>query len=98
MPKSGFYFIVYCFCVCMHARLVMSDSVTLLTVFSRLLCSWIFFGKNTEAGCHCLLQGIITTQGSKMRLLCLLYWQTGSLPAEPAIKLTLYDHEKYKRP
>ena len=73
----------------MRARLVMSDSVTSLTIFSQAPLFMDFFGKNTEAGCHCLLKEIITTQGSKMRILCLLYWQTGSLPAEPAIKLTM---------
>ena len=29
-----------------------------------LLCPWDFPGKNTEAGCHFLLQGIFRTQGS----------------------------------
>ena len=37
-------------------------------------------GKNTEVGCHELLQGIFPTQGSNPRLLCLLNWQAGSLP------------------
>ena len=37
-------------------------------------------GKNTELGCHELLQGIFPTQGSNPRLLCLLNWQAGSLP------------------
>ena len=36
--------------------------------------------KNTGVGCHALLQGIFPTQGSNPRLLCLLYWQAGSLP------------------
>ena len=31
-------------------------------------------------GCHALLQGIFPTQGSNQHLLCLLYWQAGSLP------------------
>ena len=31
-------------------------------------------------GCHDLLQGIFLTQGSNSHLLCLLHWQTGSLP------------------
>ena len=37
-------------------------------------------GKNTGMGCHALLQGIFLTQGSNPCLLCLLYWQAGSLP------------------
>ena len=32
------------------------------------------------SGCHFLLQGIFMTQGSNLHLLCLLHWQTGSLP------------------
>ena len=43
--------------------------------------TYIFFprplpGKNTEVGCHFLLQGIFPTQGLN---LCLLHWQMGSL-------------------
>ena len=30
-------------------------------------------GKNTGMGCHALLQGIFSTQGSNQRLMCLLY-------------------------
>ena len=32
-----------------------------------------------EWGCHFLLQGIFPTQGSNLRLLCLLHWQADSL-------------------
>ena len=43
-----------------------------------------FLGKNTGVGCHALLQGIVPTQGESLHLLCLLYWQAGSLtPAPP---------------
>ena len=35
----------------------------------RLLCSWGFLNKNTEVGCHALIQGIFLTQGSKLHLL-----------------------------
>ena len=34
----------------------------------RLLCLWDFPGKNTEVGCHFLLQGIFLTQGSNQHL------------------------------
>ena len=34
-------------------------------------------------GCHALLQGIISTQGWNLHLLCLLHWRTGSLPLVP---------------
>ena len=37
-------------------------------------------GKNTGVGCHALLQGIFLTQGSNLSPLCLLRWQTDSLP------------------
>ena len=40
-------------------------------------------GKNTEVGCHALLQGIFPTQGLNPCLLCLLHWQVGSLPQAP---------------
>ena len=46
----------------------------------RLLCPWGFPGKNTRVGCHFLLQGIFQTQRSNLHLLCLLHWQTDSLP------------------
>ena len=36
-------------------------------------------GKNSGAGCHCLLQGI-STQGSNPHLLSFLHWQADSLP------------------
>ena len=35
----------------------------------RLLCSWDFLGKNTGVGCHFLLQGIFSTQGSNQHFL-----------------------------
>ena len=47
---------------------------------TRLLCPWDSPGKNTEAGCHFLLQGIFLTQGSKWCLLHLLHWLADSLP------------------
>ena len=44
---------------------------------ARLLCPWDFPGKNTEMGCHFLLQGIFPTQGWNLPL---LHWQVDSLP------------------
>ena len=35
---------------------------------ARLLCPWNSPGKNTEVGCHSLLQGIFLTQGSGLGL------------------------------
>ena len=40
-------------------------------------------GKNTEVGCHALLQGIFLTQALNPSLLCFLHWQAGSLPLVP---------------
>ena len=37
-------------------------------------------GRNTEVGCHFLLQGIFLTQVYNRFLLYLLHWQVGSLP------------------
>ena len=39
------------------------------TVATRLLCPWNSPGKNTEVGCHFLLQGIFLTQESNPSLL-----------------------------
>ena len=39
---------------------------------TRLLCPWDSPGKNTEVGCHALLQGIFPTQGTNPHLLRLL--------------------------
>ena len=53
---------------------------------TRLLCSWDSPGRNTEMGCHALLQGIFLTQGSNPCLLCLQSWQADSLPLVPTGK------------
>ena len=42
-----------------------------------------FSSKNTGVGCHFLLQGIFSTQGLNLILLCLLHWEAGSLPLSP---------------
>ena len=43
---------------------------------TRLLHPWDFPGKNTGVGCHSLLLGLFSTQGSNPRL---LHWQVDSL-------------------
>ena len=53
---------------------------TLWTVATRLPCPWDSPGKNPEVGCHFLLQGIFLTQGSNLRLWCLLQRQADSYP------------------
>ena len=44
---------------------------------ARLCSPWDFPGKNTEIGCHFLLQGIFLTQEPNLPL---LHWQADSLP------------------
>ena len=44
---------------------------------ARLLCPWDFLGKNTDVGCHFLLQGIFLTQELNSQLLYLSHWQAG---------------------
>ena len=59
----------------MCARSVVSYSVQPHGLQPAVLpCPWDFPGKNTGVGFHCLLQGIVLTQGSH---LCLLNWQVG---------------------
>ena len=41
---------------------------------------WDFPGENTGVGCHFLLQGIFSTQGSNPHLLRVWHWQADSLP------------------
>ena len=47
---------------------------------TRFLSPWHFPGKNTEAGCHLLFQGIFLTQGLKRCRFHLLSLQADSLP------------------
>ena len=48
-----------------------------------LLCPWGSLDKDTEMGCHALLQGIFPTQASNPGVLRLLHWQVGSLSLAP---------------
>ena len=52
---------------------------------ARILCPWDSPGRNTGVGCHFLLQGIFPTQGSSLRLLCLLAggFFTSDSPGKP---------------
>ena len=50
---------------------------------ARLLCPRNFPGKNTEVGCHFLLQGIFLTQGSNPCLLSLRQAETGFFISAP---------------
>ena len=82
---------------------VMSDSLWPNGLWPARLLFWRDSpGKNTEMGCHFLLQGIFPIQGWKPCLLCLLHWQTDSLPLMPPGKPHIhilaftYINTKYK--
>ena len=67
---------------------VVSDSLQSFgPQLARLLCPQDSPGRNTGAGCCALLQGILPTQVSNARLLCLPRWLVGSLPLVPPGKL-----------
>ena len=68
------------------SRSVVSNSATPWTVAQQVLYPWNSPGKNSEVGCHALLQGIFLTQGSKSFLLHLLHGEAGSLPLVPPEK------------
>ena len=69
------YYIVY-----VLSRSVGSDSLRPHGLQpSRLLCPWMFPGKNTGVGCHFLLQGVFLNQGLNPCLWHLLHWQAYSL-------------------
>ena len=61
----------------------MSDSVTLWTVAHQAPLSMGFSRQEYWSRCHALLQGIFSTQGLNLCLLCLLHWQLDSLPLVP---------------
>ena len=45
-------------------------------------------------GCHALLQGIFLTQGLNPCLLCLMHWQTDSLPLAPPVHTHTHTHAR----
>ena len=69
--------------LCVHLCSVLTDSATPWTVAARLLYPWNFSGKNTEVGCHFLLQGTFLIRGSNPHLFHFLHWQASSLHLEP---------------
>ena len=70
-----------CVCVCTlsHAQLV----VTSWTMSHQVPLSMEFPVKKTGVGFHFLPYGIFLAQGLNSRLLHLLHWHAGALPAEP---------------
>ena len=70
--------------VCLLSHSALSDSLWPHGLQpARLFCPWDSPGKNTGVGCHAFLQGIFSTQGSNLYLLCLLHLQADSLPLAP---------------
>ena len=71
---------------CVLSRSVVSDSLR-LPGLAGLPCPWNFPSKNTEAGCHLLLQGIFPIKHliyrSNLHFLHLLHLQVDSLPLAP---------------
>ena len=68
-------------CVCARVCSVVADFLWPHGLWpARLLCPCDSPSKNTGVGCHFLLQGIFSTQGSNLHLLRLLHWQVDSLP------------------
>ena len=64
-----------------YLTLCISDSLRPHGLYPfRLLSLQDFPGKNTEIGCHFLLQGIFPTQRSTSHLFCPLHWEVDSLP------------------
>ena len=67
-----------CVCMCALSRLTLCDPMDYSPPRSSVRA--IFQARNTEVGCHFLLQGIFLSQGLNPCLLCLLNWQVNLLP------------------
>ena len=67
-----------CLCACVLSCSVVSNSLQSHELQpTKLLCPQDFPGRNTGAGCHFPLQGIVHIQRSNLHL---LHWQADSLP------------------
>ena len=87
---SFYRFILY---VCMHAKSLQSCPILCDPMDCSPPGSSLHGdspGKDTELGCHALLQGLFLTQGSNSHPFCLRHWQAGSLPPAPPGKAILY--------
>ena len=67
------------------------------TVAHQAPLSMEFFRQEYWVGCHFLLHGIFSTQGSNPPPLCLLHWQVGSLPLVPPHRSTYKTVTSHKR-
>ena len=88
---SGLNLVCVCVCVCTCACVCVPSCFSHVWLFEtlwtnpiKLLCPWDSPGKNTGMGCHALLQGIFSTQGSNPHLLhcrwTLYHWDTKEAP------------------
>ena len=72
-----------CVCACVCVCVCSQSCLTLVTPWALAHQAPLFMEFSRQeywSGCHFLLQGIFSTQGSKLGLLCLLHWQVDSLP------------------
>ena len=74
-------------CCCLSPFSRVWHFATTWTVTCPALRPWDSPGRNTGVGCYTFIQRIFSTQGSNLRLLCLLQWQAGSWPLAPPGKL-----------
>ena len=81
--------------VCVLSHSFVSNSLWSHGLYpARLLSPWNFPGKTNGVGCNSLLQGIFPTQGLKLHILHLLYWQVYSLSLCPLENPTVnYSHQ-----
>ena len=79
-----------------YGGLVARSCLTLVppwTLALQAVSPWDSPGKNTEVGCHFILQGLFLTQGLN---LCLLLWQVESLPLSHLESLLVQLDSKYR--
>ena len=82
----------------MHAKLLQSFLIVQSYGMypTRLLCQQILQARILEWVAMPSSRGFFPTQGSNQSLLCLLHWETGSLPLAPAEKvIMLYNLNLY---
>ena len=83
VPVLTFSRVCVCVCVYVCVHWVVQSWPTLCNPMDYSLPGFYPWGspsKNTGMGCHFLLQGIFSTQGSNASLLYLLHWQVDSFP------------------
>ena len=98
IKKNKYYTSTGCVCVCVSVCVQLLSCVrpfaTPWTVV-RLLHPWNFPAKNTGEGCLSLLQDIFLTQGSNLRLLCLLHCRQVLYSLKQFFKIAWYFTSKW---